>query len=135
MPKVSGIKFIYFEKATKFCKISTLLLCYLVPVKSKMEISQNFVAFSEYMKFTYVNRIEKYLQCFKFFGNCWKYSIFFQKTGRIGLQDILMEKIKLCQTFAHMEGGRVMKCAEIHCFLINYAQCTQYSLERPSGYL
>ena len=35
-------------------KISILLLSYVVPVKSKMEISQNFVAFSEYMNFTYL---------------------------------------------------------------------------------
>ena len=46
------LKFIYSEKATKFCKISTLLLSYVVPVKSQVEISQNFVAFSEYMNFT-----------------------------------------------------------------------------------
>ena len=46
------VKFIYSEKATKFCKISTLLLSYVVTVKSKVEISQNFVAFSEYMNFT-----------------------------------------------------------------------------------
>ena len=45
------LKFIYSEKATKFCEISTLLLSYVVPVKSKEEISQNFVAFSEYMNF------------------------------------------------------------------------------------
>ena len=45
------LKFIYSEKATKFCEISTLLLSYVVPVKSKLEISQNFVAFSEYMNF------------------------------------------------------------------------------------
>ena len=45
------LKLVYSEKATKFCEISTLLLSYLVPVKSKMEISQNFVAFSEYMNF------------------------------------------------------------------------------------
>ena len=45
------VKFIYSEKATKFCEISTLLLSYVVPVKSKVEISQNFVAFSEYMNF------------------------------------------------------------------------------------
>ena len=38
----------YSEKVTKFCEISTLLLSYVVPVKSKVEISQNFVAFSEY---------------------------------------------------------------------------------------
>ena len=45
------LKLIYSEKATKFCKIFTLLLSYLVPVKSKEKISQNFVAFSEYMNF------------------------------------------------------------------------------------
>ena len=45
------VKFIYSEKATKFCEISTLLLSYVVPVKSKVEISQNFVAFSVYMNF------------------------------------------------------------------------------------
>ena len=44
-------KFIYSEKATKFCEISPLLLSYVVPVKSKVEISQNFVASSEYMNF------------------------------------------------------------------------------------
>ena len=46
------LKFIDFEKATKFCEISTLFLSYVVPVKSKVEIPQNFVAFSEYMNFT-----------------------------------------------------------------------------------
>ena len=47
------VKFIYlyYEKATKFCEIFTLLLSYVVPVKSKVKISQNFVAFSEYMNF------------------------------------------------------------------------------------
>ena len=38
------LKFIYSEKATKFCEISTVDLSYVVPVKSKVEISQNFVA-------------------------------------------------------------------------------------------
>ena len=41
----------YSEKATKFCEIFTLLLSYVVPVKSKVKISQNFLAFSEYMNF------------------------------------------------------------------------------------
>ena len=45
------IKCIYSEKATKFCEISNLLLSYVVPVKSKVEISENFVAFAEYMNF------------------------------------------------------------------------------------
>ena len=45
------IKFIYSEKATKFCEIFTLLLTVCTVVKSKVKISQNFVAFSEYMNF------------------------------------------------------------------------------------
>ena len=43
------IKFIYSEKATKIGEISTLLLSYVVPVKSKVELSPIFVAFSEYI--------------------------------------------------------------------------------------
>ena len=38
---------LYSKKAQNFA----LLLSYVVPVKSKMKISQNFVAFSEYMNF------------------------------------------------------------------------------------
>ena len=49
---VFQLKFIYYEKATKFCKISTLLLSVCTIDKSKVEISQNFVAFSEYTNFT-----------------------------------------------------------------------------------
>ena len=57
---LNKIKFIYSEKATKFCKISTLLLSYVVPVKCKVEIWQNCVVFSEYMHFNF--RIWKVLQ-------------------------------------------------------------------------
>ena len=46
------LKFIFSEKATSFCEISTLDLSYLVTVKYTVEISQNFVAFSEYMNLT-----------------------------------------------------------------------------------
>ena len=45
------LKFIYSEKAIKFCEISTVDLSFVVPVKSMVEISQNFEAFSEYMNF------------------------------------------------------------------------------------
>ena len=45
------LKFIYSEKATIFCEISTNYLSYVLPVKYLVEISQNFVAFSEYMNF------------------------------------------------------------------------------------
>ena len=49
--KGKTLKVIYSEKATQFCEISTLLLTGTTLDKSKVEISQNFVAFSEYMNF------------------------------------------------------------------------------------
>ena len=45
------IKFIYSEKATNFCEISTIDLSYVVTVKSTMEILQKFLALSEFMNF------------------------------------------------------------------------------------
>ena len=48
------IKFLYSEKAPIFYKISTVDLYYVVTVKSTVEISQNFVVFSEYMNFTFL---------------------------------------------------------------------------------
>ena len=51
------VKFVYSEKATKFCEISTLLLSTVHKNKSKVEISQNFVAFSEYMNFNNENNL------------------------------------------------------------------------------
>ena len=45
------VKFIYSEKARNVCEISTVDLSHVVTVKSTVEISQNFVAFSEYMNF------------------------------------------------------------------------------------
>ena len=46
-----GVKFIYSEKATKFCEISTLLLSVCTVDKSKVEILQKFLTFSEYTNF------------------------------------------------------------------------------------
>ena len=43
------LKFVYSKEATKFCEISTLLLSTVHTDKSKVEILQNFVAFSDYM--------------------------------------------------------------------------------------
>ena len=43
----------YSEKATKFWEISTVDFSYVLPVKSMVEISQNFLAFSEYMNFNF----------------------------------------------------------------------------------
>ena len=38
------LKFIYSEKAKKFCEISAVDLSYVVAVKSTVEILQNFVS-------------------------------------------------------------------------------------------
>ena len=45
------LKFIYSEKATKFCKIYTIYLTGTTKDKTTLEISQNFAAFSVYMNF------------------------------------------------------------------------------------
>ena len=74
--QISKLKFIYSEKLTKFCEISTLLLSYVVPVKSNMEISQNFLAFLEYMNFNTQKIARDFLKTFR--GACknpkWKKS-------------------------------------------------------------
>ena len=54
-----GLKFIYSEKATKFCEIFPLLLITVHTVKSKGKISQNFVAFSEYMNSNLLSKEKK----------------------------------------------------------------------------
>ena len=51
--KLSTLKLVYSEKATLFCEISTLLLSIIHTDKSKVEILQSFMAFSEYMNFNY----------------------------------------------------------------------------------
>ena len=62
--KESHLKFIYSEKVTKFCKIFTLLCpTYVVPVKIKVNMLQNFVAFSENMNFMqYIRYKEQKMQ-------------------------------------------------------------------------
>ena len=46
-----------FWEGHKFCEISTVVLSYVVKVKSSEEILQDFVAFSEYMNFNVVGMI------------------------------------------------------------------------------
>ena len=58
--KMFCLKFIYSEKATKFCEIFTLLLTKVHTVKSKLKISKNFVDFSEYMNFKLMNFDPRY---------------------------------------------------------------------------
>ena len=52
LASTAHLKFIYSEKAAQFCEIFTLLLTTVHTVQSKGNISQNFVALSEYMNFT-----------------------------------------------------------------------------------
>ena len=67
------VKFMYSENATKNSKTSPYFCpMYLVPINSKVKISQNFVAFSEYINFTQDNefrsffgRIEESIICFR----------------------------------------------------------------------
>ena len=47
---MSEVKVHIFWEAPQFWEIFTLLSSSVVPVKSKVKIWQNFVAFSEYMK-------------------------------------------------------------------------------------
>ena len=71
MAKQSHIlKFIYSEKGTKFCEIFTLHLTGTTQDKSKVKISQNFVAFSEYMNFKSKNenRIKLTFESLRFVG-------------------------------------------------------------------
>ena len=60
MHKNLSIKFVYSEKATKFCEIFTLLLTTVHTDKSKVKISQNVVVFFEYMNFnvTAMNNVD-----------------------------------------------------------------------------
>ena len=73
--KMKRTKFIYSEKATKFYEISTLLLTTVHTVKCKVEISQNFVAFSEYMNFT--------VRVHVFHYSCIIQPLFLQKTKHL----------------------------------------------------
>ena len=52
-----SLKFIYSEKATNFWEVSTVDLSYVVKIKSMVKISQNFVAFSEYMNFNQLFKV------------------------------------------------------------------------------
>ena len=58
------LKSIHFEKATKFCEIFPLLLTSVHTVKSKGKISQNVLAFSEYMNFNIYLSIARDRSCF-----------------------------------------------------------------------
>ena len=77
--------FIYSEKATNFCEISTLDLSYVVTVKSTVEILPNFVAFSEYKNFKF--EAFKDMNCFP--SQCLNFPIFsFSRTTAVKLAPI-----------------------------------------------
>ena len=84
------LKFIYSEKATRFCEISILLLTVCTVVKSKLEISQKFVAFSEYMNFTIVNKFLKNACTLLIFSKVDKISISTKETFRKGVRRYLI---------------------------------------------
>jgi hypothetical protein len=51
-PSQIEVKLRFCENSTIFSEITTIDLSYVVPVKSKVEISQKVLAFSEYMNST-----------------------------------------------------------------------------------
>ena len=55
-----------FHKVHIVCEISTVDLSYVVTIKSTVEISQNFVAFSEYMNLNSFNLVLTFFDMFKF---------------------------------------------------------------------
>ena len=85
------LKLIYSKKATKFCKISMVDLSYVMPVKSTVEILQNFVTFSEYLKFTMSKRSTKGQANTNLFGT--------SLLVAVGSSRILIGKQKLGVTF------------------------------------
>ena len=103
-----GLKFIYSEKATKIFEIFTLLLSYLVPVKSKVKISQNCVAFSEYINFNSTNEQQqsgKKRLCksgFEILGRRWSYWTIIVKFLRI----TVIEKLSYFSGKFLLEFGR-----------------------------
>ena len=80
------LKFIYSEKVTQFCEISTLDLSYVQTIKSTVEILQNFVAFSEYMNFSQPMLYRKWLQ--NWFNWRWCNSIIKWTNFRLALQNL-----------------------------------------------
>ena len=64
------LKFIYFEKNTKFCKISTAALTNTTKDKSTEEISQNCVVFSEYMNFKIYIDLNVYAMALEIVPQC-----------------------------------------------------------------
>ena len=61
-PFLCALKFIYSEKATKFCEIFTLLLTGTTYDKCDEKNSQKFVVFSEYMNFKVIWEFEFQLE-------------------------------------------------------------------------
>ena len=98
------LKFIYFEKAAKFSEIFTLLLTTVHTVKSKVKISQNFVAFSECMNFN-----SKYFFFFFYQAICHKYvlvGIYFLVPQVLLVIFATFFPTYLCNIFSqHMFGG------------------------------
>ena len=56
------------RRTQKICEITTLDLSYVVTVKSAVEISRNFVAFSQYMNFTFKISINQNMVGIHFVG-------------------------------------------------------------------
>merc|ERR1712037_944849 len=97
--------------ATKFCEIFPSLLTACTVVKSKGKISQNFVAFSEYMKFTQ-NVVPP---------SCIQFLIFCTITRKLAI--ISLTLILLCP-LNYFLGKACDKCLLNHLVLIFIRTCS-----------
>ena len=73
--KIVNLNFMYSEKATKFWKIFTLLLTGTIEDNSKVKISQNFLAFSEYLNFN--NLIINWKHLYTVHSDIWVIGVIF----------------------------------------------------------
>ena len=112
----------YSEKATKFCEIFPLLLTILHTVKSKGKISQNFVAFSEYMNFK-----KKFFIPISLFD---LFQYWFKKMNTTSFEDVRRQANTRLKTIKKRLGSINLKyCLHITCMIHDNQSCLGFGKE------
>ena len=113
------VKFVYSEKATKFCEIFTLLLSVCTVDKSKLEILQNFVAFLEYMilNFTKIQLFKKILLSWWFLFKSHGISKFCLNTST---RQSNQTKVNCLNPYPKEQSNSLIQLKKLWCFCITY---------------
>ena len=111
------LKFIYSEKAAKFCEISTLLFTGTTKDKSKLEILQNFVAFLEYMNFTKIQLFKKILLSWWFLFKSHGISKFCLDTS---IRQSNQTKVNCLNPYTKEQFNSLIQLKKLWCFCIMY---------------